>query len=166
MLLLPKHFDTNEIFLICIAFFLVMLITLLPHKFPLVESFMYFLFNFFLAVVVDHILAGPPLDFYNIMDHAKFEIMDVFNYLFLYCPTGYLFLYFYKRFDKSFNGRILYVILAIGITVGLEWIAIKFNVFHYSKWNLFYSSIAYLFLYIFNILFSKFIKNQLENENG
>jgi hypothetical protein len=166
MLLLPEHFDKNEIFLTIVGLLMVALLTLLPKKFTYGESTLFLLFNFWLAVVVDHILAGPPLDLYNIMDQAKFEVMDVFNYLFLYSTTGYLYLYLFSRFDRSSFCKVLFVIAAVIITILLEWISLQLKVFTYKNWNLLYSSVAYFFIYFFNILFYRFVKSRARPRLG
>lgn len=161
MLLLPKHFDTNEIYILFVSILLLTLLIALPKKFTKAESLLYFLVNFSLAVVIDHILAGNPLNAYDIMDNPKFEVMDLYIYAFVYAPSGYLFLYFYTIFATTKMKKILYLAFSIIATVFLEWMSVKFNVFTYLNWSLVYSATTYFFLYGMNIAFMNFFKKRL-----
>lgn len=55
------------------------------------------LFSATIARIADHVLAGPPLDLYDLMDSGKFEMFDIFSYL-LYGPFAYIYLYIYEKF--------------------------------------------------------------------
>ncbi len=163
MLLLPKKFDENEIFILIIGFFLTLLVLILPRKFSLTETVLIFLFNFYLAAVVDHIIAGPPLNLYDIMDDPKFEIMDLFMYLFVYTSSGYLFIYGYTYFSRPWYKSTAYVLAVALFTVGLEWIAHNFLVFKYFEWSIYFSMIAYVILFTVNIYFFKLVRHLLRN---
>ncbi|MBM6616644.1 hypothetical protein [Bacillus suaedaesalsae] len=165
MLLLPKEFNENEIYILSIGFLMVLIILLLPRKFSDEQTILILLFNFFLSATIDNILAGPSFDFYDIMDDPKFEVMDLFIYLSLYTPSGYLLLYLYKKCVTSIKGMIIFLFLSIGITVIMEWVSKKFNVYNYNEWNLYYSGISYFFLYIFNILFFYILVNNPKLKN-
>jgi hypothetical protein len=159
MLLLPKTFDSNEIYILCIGFFLLLLFLALPKKFSTTGTTLILLFNFFLSAVIDQILAGSILNFYDIMDDPKFEVMDLFIYIFIYPIAGYLFLYIFTFINEKFS--VLYILIAAFVTIALERVSVMFNVYTYVQWNLFYSGLSYLSLYSFNLIFLKWLRNNV-----
>jgi hypothetical protein len=153
MVLLPKSFDENEIYILCIGLFMLSLFALLPKCFPPMVTICIYLYNLFLVTFVDHVLAGPPLDKYDIMDNPKFEVFDIWIYFLIYTISGYFFLCLYDRIRRSLIRSIFYIITAAVITICLEWISLHFNVFKYKEWSLTFSFFSYIFLYSSNVCF-------------
>ncbi|MFZ3579589.1 hypothetical protein [Virgibacillus sp. DJP39] len=120
------------------------------------ETILILSFNFFLASVVDRILAGDVLNFYNIMDDPKFEVMDLFIYMFVYPFFVYLVLYIYSFINH--DNIVFFLLLTVMVTMGFEMLSVKLNVFQYKKWNIMYSGIAYTILYSLNVFFLKYVK--------
>jgi hypothetical protein len=151
------HF--NELFVVLSFITAMLLIKKLPSlKLPISLVILICLFSANLARIPDSMLAAPSLDLYDIMFSEKFNLFDFFTYL-LYCPFGYLFVYFYEK--GNFKGyRIIWYILLTSCGGTLyEWIAHLFGVFEYKKWDIRFSFAVYLFVQPLTLLFYEWIKN-------
>jgi hypothetical protein len=156
---LPSKFDTNEVF-IFISLLLVLTVSVfLPSRFSATQVVYILVFNFFLGVIVDQILAVPPYNFYDIMDKPKMDIMDLIIYSLLYPLSAYI---FYNLADIIRNkARAAIFIIIIGysaISLGLEWIASKLGVYKYSGWTFTLSGLSYLLIFSINALVLRLIK--------
>jgi hypothetical protein len=151
------HF--NELFVIISFIGAIIIIKKLPSlKIPISLIILVCLFSANLARISDSILAAPNFDLYDIMSSEKFNVFDFFTYL-LYCPFGYLFIYFYEKWSLKGYQIIWYIVLAsIGGTL-YEWIAHLFGVFEYKKWDIRFSFAVYLFVQPLSLLFYEWIKN-------
>jgi hypothetical protein len=147
---LPETFNSNEWFIIVVSLFLIMLSFILKRRHLFSHIAVIFTLNFFLAASLDHILAGSHYDLYDIMDVSEFEIFDFIIYLFIYPLTGYLFIYFLDIWKEKGFSVILFLLLTSFITVGLEWIAIRFYVFEHKDWTYFHSLFAYFLIFCIN----------------
>lgn len=148
---LPEHFNSNEWFIIAVCILLISLTIALRQRIPYSRIFVIFTLNFFLAASLDHILAGPPYDLYDIMDVPEFEVFDFIIYLFVYPFSGYLFIYFYDIWHKKGFHSVYYLFLTSFITIGLEWISNQFHVFHHKDWTYFHSFMSYFVIYCLNL---------------
>lgn len=147
---LPEHFDSNEWFILVICLFLIVLTAVLKRRMYYSQITVIFTLNFFLGASLDYILAGPPHDFYDIMDVPEFEVFDLIIYLFIYPFSGYLLLYFLDLWKLKGFPVIFYVFFSSFMTTGLEWLANQFNVYEHNVWTYYHSFIAYYFIYCVN----------------
>lgn len=131
----------------------------LPRRFPLSVSILISLFAIAVSRLSDHLLAGPHVDLYDIMDANKVEYADLFTYL-LYAPAAYIFVYVYDRLKLKGAFFTLYILLCSIGGIAVEWTAHLFDVFTYKEWNIFYSLTTYLIVQPLTIWFFRFIKNQ------
>jgi hypothetical protein len=154
--LLPKSFDKNEWYILIIAISMVLAFLFIPKRFPFEITLNIILFNLFLSFVVDHLLAMPPHDFYDIIDKPSFEIFDLINYIFLYSIFGYFLLYVYDllHLNLSYKKTFIFIVTSALIATCLEAISTNFfDVFTYYEWKLIYSFVSYVFLFLFSVLY-------------
>jgi hypothetical protein len=159
---LPTKFDINEIFIIVIGIILSLIfVKILPNRLTYTTSIILFLHKISIAIAVDHILAGPPLDLYDVLDSKKFEFFDLILYLFLYGPFTYIIIYVYDKwfFHKSFFKKFIYLVIITLINLGCEFVANKLNIYVYKGWKLYYSIPVYLIVYITNFYLLHFLKD-------
>jgi hypothetical protein len=148
---LPETFNSNEWFIIAVCIILITLSLLLKRSFLFSQIIVIFTVNFFLAASLDHILAGPPYDLYDIMDMPDFEIFDFIMYLLVYPLSGYLFIRFLSIFIEKGFPVIVFLFLSTITTVGLEWVSVQFHVYEHLNWTYFYSFISYMVIFCINI---------------
>lgn len=97
-----------------------------------------------------------PVDFYTVMDSPKLELFDVIVYLIHYPLYGYFFTYMIYLWGLRGGYLCLYVLLWSGLTTGIDWISITFNVFTYlNGWRIEFSALAYLFVFSLSALIVK-----------
>jgi hypothetical protein len=154
---LPIRFDLNEWSVLIASATLVGLLIVLPKRFPAYFTFMNLVFTIFLVMSVDDVLAVPPYDLYDWMDHPEFELFDVFTYFFMYPPMGYLFLYFYDRWHLNGWRYLVYVFAWTAFSIGFEWVCLKVHILHYRGWSLVYSVPVYLAVFGIETLFLHFV---------
>jgi hypothetical protein len=165
---LPIKFDINEIFIIVNGIILTLIVVkLLPNRLTYTTSIILILHKISIAIVADHLLAGPPLDLYDVMDTKKFEFFDLIIYFFVYGPFTYIIIYIYDKwfYHKSNFKKIIYLLLITLINIGCEWIGTKLNIYIYKGWTLYYSIPIYLIVYITNFYLLKYLKDH-ENKQG
>ncbi|WML56127.1 hypothetical protein [Neobacillus sp. PS2-9] len=159
---LPNKFDENEIFILilCVLYSFVF-VTLLHKRFTYSTSIILFLFNISIGITVDHFLAGPPLDLYDVMDTKEFELFDLFLYIFIYGPATYTFIYIYDKWGylNSNSKKYLYLLFIAILNTVFEYVAVLFNVYEYNGWKVYYSIPVYLLVYCTNIYLLKLLKN-------
>lgn len=156
MLPLPVQFDQNEWFIILNCLFGYLWVVFVPRRYPHAISIMVVLFTVTVAVIMDHTIATPPLDMYDINDLEKYESTDVITY-FMYSPYGLLSVYLYDKFNPKGLYFTTYVIMWSLLAVGFEWLAYIYNVFKYNGWTLYYSFSFYLFATTLHLKFFQFI---------
>ncbi|PKR84667.1 hypothetical protein [Heyndrickxia camelliae] len=142
---LPHKFDENEWFVIIGIIISYTIFFLLPKRFPINITILLMMFGSVVARFSDHLLAGPGVDLYNLMDTPNFELFDLILYLF-YAPFSYFFVYFFEKFGIKGFGTLFYI---IGCTLGgtmVEWLTKQFHVFNYNGWHLAYSFTVYLII--------------------
>ncbi|WP_413299992.1 hypothetical protein AA0X95_17335 [Bacillus sp. 1P10SD] len=162
---LPNKFDENEIFILilCVLYSFVF-VKLLPKRFTYSTSIILFLFNISIGITVDHFLAGPPLDLYDVMDSKEFELFDLFLYIFIYGPATYTFIYIYDKwfYHKSNIKKFLYVLFIALLNTVFEYIAFILNIYEYNGWKVYFSIPVYILVYFTNVYLLRLLKN---NEN-
>lgn len=159
---LPNKFDLNEIFiLILCVLYTIIFVKLLPKRFTYSTSIILYLFNISIGLTVDHFLAGPPLDLYDVMDSKDFELFDLFLYLFIYGPATYTFIYIYDKwfYHKSNKSKFLFLLFISLLNTAFEYVAYILNVYEYKGWKVYYSIPVYFLVYYTNIYLLKLLKN-------
>ena len=156
MLPLPIQFDQNEWFIILNCVFGYIWLLFVPKRYPHVISVLVVLFTVTVAVIMDHTIATPPLDLYDINDLKKYELFDVITY-FMYTPYALLSVYLYDKFNPTGLYFTAYVMMWSLLAVGFEWLAVILNVFKYNGWTMLYSFSFYLFATTLHLKFFQFI---------
>ncbi|MDB4866049.1 MAG: hypothetical protein JWR03_382 [Cohnella sp.] len=157
---LPIRFDANEWYILINSTCGYLWLFFSPKRFPHSISVLLVLFCVSAAIIYDHAIAGPPLDWYNINDYTKYELFDVFTY-FMYAPYALLCVYLYDKFKPKGLWFTAYIVLWSLLCVGFEWLAMICHVFKFHKWSLVYSFSVYLimtslYLRLFEYLLRKF----------
>lgn len=157
MLAAPKQFDGNEWFIMISLVMMYAVIILLPKRFPHSITLIMMVFSMTYAHAIDHILAGTGIDLYDINDVEKYEWFDLIAW-FLYPPFGYIFVYFFDKWAVRGIGIFWYILLWVFISMGVEFLSLKFHLFTFGKWNLAYSIPVYLITLCIYLLFFIFMK--------
>ncbi|MFT4416351.1 hypothetical protein ACLM5H_21025 [Fredinandcohnia humi] len=162
VLKLPNRFDENE-WLVILGFVTLLFIFIISKKqFPTALTFLFLLLTAYLAMSVDFILATKfSYDFYDAMDISGYNLFDFFMTNFNYSLIGYLFIHYYDKLQVSGARRVSYILFWLVVALVLETICVKLHVYTYHNWNLAYSSIAYLIIFFFYILFLKIGKHTM-----
>ncbi|MDB5085131.1 MAG: putative rane protein [Bacilli bacterium] len=153
---LPIKFDENEWFILLNIIVGYTVVSFLPKRYPRAISVLVVLFCVSLAIILDHAIASPPLNLYDINDQKKYELMDVITY-FIYSPYALITVYLY---DKLRPKGLYYTAYVVGWSLFcllFEWLAEKCHVFTYEKWNLVYSFSVYLAATPLHLWFFRFI---------
>ncbi|MFD0825768.1 hypothetical protein ACT8ZR_08825 [Neobacillus sp. M.A.Huq-85] len=141
-----RHFNINEYFILFMILGGFSLIYFIPKIMPMSAMLFCLLFGPFLGMVFDHSLAVPPLDFYDVGDLSDYEFFDILSYM-MYCPFGYLFIYFFKKFKVRGLMCIVYILVWTVGAIALEWLCVKIGIFHYKNgYGLRYSICIYVFV--------------------
>ncbi|HEY0827606.1 MAG TPA: CBO0543 family protein, partial [Bacilli bacterium] len=148
----PERFDLNEWFILLTATTVILIVLLLPKRFPPALTAFILLFNVFLGQTVDFLIGVPPYDLYDVNDSPKYEITDFVLYFSSYPSVAYTMLHFYDKWEVKGSRVILYIGGWSFLTMGLEWAAELAHVFKYKEWRLWYSLLVYIGIYILNIL--------------
>lgn len=155
----PRDFDQNEWLIIACVAFLIFLLYKLPKRFPTSVTVLLLLFTLTVSRVVDHTIAGPDINFYDIMDSGKFEFFDIFCYI-TYAPFGYIFVYVYDKY--KFRGTRLFIFIiawSISSIIFEMFTASSYiNFFKYHNWKPIYSFPIYLVVQPFTLLFLHLIQ--------
>lgn len=157
LLPLPIEFSKNEWFVILSLIASYSVFFLPRRKFSLSIIILILVFSATIARISDHLLAGPPLDLYDLMDSSRFEMFDIFSYL-LYGPFAYIYLYLYEKFKIKHIYTFLYIVAFSIFSVGYEWITVVFGVFTFKEWKSIYSFPVYLFVTSLTILYYRFLR--------
>lgn len=152
----PKLFDQNEWFVLLtiVAGYIVM--ALLPQRYPRAMSVLIVLFCVSAAYVMDHAIASPPLDLYDINDRKEYEWIDLVTYL-MYSPYALLCVYIYHKLRPRklwFTG---YIIGWSLFCVFFEWLAIMCHVFTFHGWSLVYSYSVYIVMTVIHLWFFEYL---------
>jgi hypothetical protein len=165
MLPLPVQFDQNEWFIILNSIFGYVWMLFVRKRYPHAISVLVILFTVTVAVILDHTIATPPLDLYDMNDLKKYELTDVITYL-MYAPYGLLCAYLYDKFHPKGLYFTAYVIIWSLLSTGFEWLAVICHVFKYNGWTLLYSFSFYLFATTLHLKFFDFIRRQFRAQQG
>jgi len=155
-----RSFNLNEIFIIVQLLLGFTLVWKFRKRFTIKELLVYFLYNIYMGILIDHSISIPPCDFYDVNDSSAYEFMDFLTYC-SFGAYGYFFIYFYDYFKIKISFTPVYIIIWATISVSVEFIAQKFGVFHYKNgYQIFYSFPIYLLVLLPNILIYKSFKSK------
>ncbi|WP_134685695.1 hypothetical protein [Brevibacillus migulae] len=157
MLPLPKAIDVNEWIIVAACLLGWGAALLLPRRFPFVLTVLLFVFTLTIANELDHVLAAPPFDYFNLNDHEKYELFDAIFYFVLYPPIGYIFVYLYDRWNLKGIYVLLYMLLWSLAGISIEWAGLHLQIFYYTKWNIASSFPVYLVIQCLTLAFFHFI---------
>lgn len=144
LIVYDNRFNSNEWFVIAGLSIGILLVILLPRRFPIKTSIVFFMCGVFFGFFFDHTLSVIPVSFYDVNDSSRFQLIDFISY-FMYGPVSYLFFYVYDRLRIKPTFGPLYILCWSLIAVGMEWMAVAFRVFHYQNgYRLAYSFPIYL----------------------
>ncbi|MDQ6418502.1 hypothetical protein RB620_03535 [Paenibacillus sp. LHD-117] len=148
-----NRFNANEWFVIGMLTLVIILLAVLPRRFPVKWAAVFTLYGAFSGLYLDHTLAVEPLDYYDVNDNSSFELLDFLTYV-IYGPFSYLLAYLHDRWKIKPSRDPLYVLCWALLSVGVEWFAMKIGVFHYKNgYNLYYSFPIYLLVISLSLLF-------------
>lgn len=154
LLPLPKQFDQNEWFIIISFGVLVLLLIFIPKKFPTSITILLITFSMAVARVIDHLLAGPSINFYDVLDSGKYELFDILCYV-PYAPFAYIFVYMYDYWKIKGIYTSLYILIVSLFGIGFEWLTTTplIDFFKYHNWKIIYSLPIYLAIQPITLLF-------------
>ncbi len=159
------QFNQNELFILAILFITITVIFLLPKRFPLSLSIMYFLVGVFLGTLFDHTISIEPFDYYDVNDSSNFELFDFISYI-MYGPFTYLIIYFYDKLKIKGYMNIIYIIFFTCFGIVMEWICVKMGIFHYKNgYQIFFSIPIYLFVNSLYLIYYHLTKKYLQVKN-
>ncbi|QHS22413.1 hypothetical protein GWK91_05350 [Virgibacillus sp. MSP4-1] len=155
---LPEHFDQNEWFVLTGVILSYLLVYLLPRRFPISVMILVMLFAIVCARFLDHMMAAPSIDLYDIMDKGSYELFDLVLYSF-YAPFAYLYIFLFDKFKIKGIWTGLYILIWSLIAIGFERVNMYLGVFHYHGWKVAYSFPVYLAVQSLTLLFFLYIQH-------
>lgn len=157
LLPLPQQFDQNEWFVLLTLTLVYVLLILFRKKLRLSIAVLLLMFTITIARVIDHILAWPGNDLYDVMDTGKFELFDVLTY-FLFAPFAVLYIYIYEKYQIRGLVLLIYIVSFALFSVLVESLALYFGVFTYKGWKLPYTLVFYMYMEVMLLFFYRFIR--------
>jgi hypothetical protein len=137
-----NQFNGNEWLVVAFIVIGFAMIQLFPRTFSPTQTAFNLLFGIVTGLIFDHTIAVPPFDLYDLGDQSKYQLFDIFSYV-MYAPFGYWFIYIYERLCISGFFTIWYSLAWCGLGMGIEFICVMMEVFHYKN--------GYQFVYSFPI---------------
>lgn len=126
-----SHFNANEWFVIlglCIGL-LVMFIV--PRRFPGKLTAVFFMIGIALGALSDHNVGTVPISLYDTSDTSAFDLADI-PAITMYGAYSYLFFYLYDMLKLRTKFIPLYILGWAFVSTGMEWMAKLAGVFHYN----------------------------------
>lgn len=154
---IPKELSPNEWFVIISIIVSYPIFFILRRRFPVSMIILIILFSATIARMADHVLAGPPLDLYDLMDSGNYDLFDILSYL-LYGPFAFIFLYFYEKFTIKGMYIFYYILVWSILSVVYERVTVLIGIFTFKEWNSIYSFPFYLFVQSLTILYYHFLR--------
>ncbi|MFV2048312.1 hypothetical protein KDJ21_026070 [Metabacillus litoralis] len=157
MFKLPIIFDKNEWFVMISMVVLLICFIAIPKIIPKSLTITIMLFYAVFGLTADVLIGVDyPFNFYRIMDSPKLELFDVLVYVVNYSLYGYFFSYILYKWKIEIKYLLLFILLWIALTVCLEWMSVKFNVFTYKNgWNTWFSALSYLLIFPASAIINK-----------
>lgn len=132
MIRYDHHFNGNEWFVIIALIIGILVVCLLPRRFPKQIAIVFVGCGIFFGFFFDHTLSVLPVSFYDIGDTSHFELTDFLSQ-YMYGPYGYLFFYLYDRLSIRPRFSPIYILVWAFLSTGIEKVAEMLNVFHYRN---------------------------------
>lgn len=146
MIVYDNRFNANEWFVILTLCIGIACIVFFPKRFGRQMTVVFYMCGVYSGFFFDHSLSVMPVNFYDVNDASKFQIMDFISYL-GYGPFSYFFFYIYDRLQIRPSRAPIYILVWSLFSVGCEWLAVLCGVFHYQHgYMLAYSFPIYLFV--------------------
>lgn len=144
MIVYDNRFNANEWFIIVSICIGIACILFFPRRFSTQVATLFFMCGVYSGFFFDHSLSVEPISFYDVNDVSKFQVMDFISYC-MYGPVSYFFFYIYDRLQIKSSFIPLYILFWSLLSVGAEWLAVMFGVYHYRHgYKLAYSFPIYL----------------------
>lgn len=115
-----------------------LIVFFVPKRYPRVISVLVILFTVTVFIIMDHTIASPPLNLYDINDRKEYDMTDIITY-FMYAPYALLIVYVYDKFSPTGLYFTAHIIMCSLLSLGFERLAVILNVFKYNGWTLLYS---------------------------
>jgi hypothetical protein len=157
---LPEKFDENEIFIILSTVLTWAIMFKLPRNLSAVTIMIIWTFNVFLALLADITITVKPNDFYYTIDHKTHELFDVILHFITYPTLPYFVVHFYQYKKPKGLRQLFYLIFWAGVAIAIEWTSVRFHVFTYTGWKLYFSFCTYFIVFAANIWLTKFIEKK------
>lgn len=155
-----NQFNANEWFIIILWIVGYTGLFLLRRKFQPKEIIFLVTFGIYVGFFFDHTISVPPLNFYDVNDNSKFQIMDFISYL-AYGPFAVFFIYFWKVLKLKRKHLVLYILIWSTFSVLLESVGAEAGVYHYRlRYNVSYSFPFYVFSQWLCFLFYEKVNNE------
>ncbi|MFC4810881.1 hypothetical protein [Paenibacillus sp. GCM10023250] len=146
MIIYDTRFNMNEWFVLSGFVIGIGLVLILPKRFTLQQSILFYMCGAYSGFFFDHSLSVTPLSLYDVNDTSDYEWIDFLSY-FAYGAVAYMFFYVYDKFRIRPAYIPVYILIWSLASVGFEWISVKLGVFHYNYgYKLAYSFAIYLFV--------------------
>lgn len=153
MQIYDHQFNQNEWFTLIVLLVTYLIVFKLPKRFSTATTVTLILIGVYIGMLCDHTISVGPFDFYDVNDDYTYEFFDFLTYV-MYGPFSYLFLYYYDYFNINGFKILLYAILWSLLALGMEFVALKFGVFHYKQgYRLLYSIPIYLIIQSIVVLY-------------
>jgi hypothetical protein len=144
MIVYDHHFNANEWFILIGLVIGLIIIRLLPKRFPQKISILFFLCGVYSGFFFDHSLSVQPISYYDVNDRSAYQFFDFLSYI-TFGPVSYMYFYFYDRLKPA--SPPLYILIWAFIYLAIEALADFFGVYHYRHgYKIYYSFIIYLFV--------------------
>jgi len=151
------NFNMNDSFIVISLFIGTIIVLILPKRFTKKTTCNYLLCGVFFGFLFDHTLAVIPVSYYAINDSTSFELMDFFSHV-MYAPFSYLFFYLYDLFNIRTRFSLLYVLVWVFVSIGIELFCVSIGIFHYKNgYNSYYSFVIYFLVQSTWIIFYRII---------
>ncbi|TJY41807.1 hypothetical protein E5161_11425 [Cohnella pontilimi] len=160
----PARFDANEWFIILNSLLGFAWVFFAPVRYPHSISILIVMFCVSAAIMMDHAIAIPPVDMYDINDRPTYEWMDFFSY-FLYAPYALLCVYLYDKLDPKGLWFTAWIIGWSLFCVGYEWLSVQCHVFTFKKWNLMHSFCMYLVMTTIHVQLFRYLRKHFQDRS-
>jgi hypothetical protein len=139
-------FNENEWFVIAIIVIGGIAVLVFPKRFTPTQTAFNLMIGVVIGLMLDHTIALPPFDYYDVGDEAQYLAFYIFSYV-MYSPFGYFFIYFFERLKIRGFKTLLYIAIWTSMGILIEWLSVNVGVFHYKNgYKLIYSVPVYLFV--------------------
>ncbi|MHC8969213.1 CBO0543 family protein [Priestia aryabhattai] len=130
-----------------------------PKRLYRIEIYSTTLFALLFGIVVDLIL-NLHYGLYGYFDRG-FQWRGLIGEFLSFIPISILFLNYYPL-HKSYKSQLFYILIWSVISTIIEWLMLKTEFFNEYEWELWYSAVAYPFIFLILVIDLKIIKKLLK----